>query len=214
MREIITDLEKLSLIADDVDLRKENKEARDIVLELKKIIREKDLVALSAPQIGYDKRMFVINFKGDLRTFINPVAQYDGVLELGREKCDSIPGKEFLRLRHNKVQVMYQTPLGEAKSATFIGLAAKVFQEQLDHLNGLLLSDIGLEVDQDFFDATEEERQEVINAYLDALDLKQKHIMKEIEENPELKEIADAGNFLEKMDKGEIEVEFVKEENK
>ena len=44
----------------------------------------------------------------------------------------------------------------------------------MDHLDGLLLSDIGLEIDDAFESASQEEKDEVINWYLDTLDLKAK----------------------------------------
>jgi hypothetical protein len=88
------------------------------------------------------------------------------------------------------------------------GLAANVFQHELDHLDGLTLADIGLEIDEAFDNATEEERNEVINSYLESLDLKQKNLDKEIDEDPELKQTKDAIEFMEKVQKGEIEVEL------
>lgn len=206
MKEIIVDVDMLSEMSEEIDVKKEATLMRDIILELKRIIREKNIPALSAPQIGYNKRLFVVNFNGDLRTFINPVLSANPELELSREKCASIPGKEFLRIRHAKCRLMYQTPLGKCEQASFVGLAAKVIQEQVDHLNGLLLSDVGLEVDNDFFEATEAERNEVINAYLDALDLKEKQLAKEINEDAELKQLQDAGEFLASVQSGETEI--------
>ena len=206
---IITDVEKLSVRADEVDVRKDNNSVRDITIKLKNIIRDNNLTGLSAPQIGYDKRIFVINFSGDLRTFINPVITGVKGFELSREKCSSIPGKTFIRPRHNDIQVMYQTPLGKIESKQFLGLAAKIFQHHVDHLDGLLLSDIGLEIDEMFDNATEDERMEIINMYLDSLDIKQKEIDKEIQSDDELKKIAEGITFMEKLQKGEVQIERV-----
>ena len=174
--DITTDVEKLSVRADEVDVRKDNNLVRDITVNLKNVVREKGLTGLSAPQIGYDKRIFVINFNGDLRTFINPVLSGVKGFELSRETCSSIPDKTFIRPRHNNIQAIYQTPLGKIESKQFLGAAAKVFQHHLDHLDGLLLSDIGLEIDEMFDNATEEERMEVLNMYLDSLDIKKKEL--------------------------------------
>ena len=207
--DIITDVEKLSVRADEVDVRKDNNSVRDITIKLKNVIRDNNLTGLSAPQIGYDKRIFVINFSGDLRTFINPVITGVKGFELSREKCSSIPGKTFIRPRHNDIQVMYQTPLGKIESKQFLGLAAKIFQHHVDHLDGLLLSDIGLEIDEMFDNATEDERMEVINMYLDSLDIKQKEIDKEIQSDDELKKIAEGITFMEKLQKGEVQIERV-----
>jgi hypothetical protein len=104
---------------------------------------------------------------------------------------------------------MYQTPLGKIESKQFMGAAAKVFQHCIDHLDGLLLSDIGLEIDEMFDNATEEERTEVINMYLDSLDIRQKEVDKEIQEDKELKQIVDGIDFMEKVKKGEVQIEQV-----
>ena len=207
--DIITDVEKLSVRADEVDVRKDNNTTREITVALKNTIRENNLLSLSAPQIGYDKRIFVINFNGDLRTFINPMITNVKGFELSRETCTSIPDKTYIRPRHNDIQVIYQTPLGKIESKQFMGAAAKVFQHCIDHLDGLLLSDIGLEIDEMFDNATEEERMEVINMYLDSLDIKQKEVDKEIQEDNELKKIAEGIEFIEKVQKGEVQIERV-----
>lgn len=198
------DIEKLSERAEEIDTRKDNKLVQEIVLALKNKIRERDLAALSAPQIGYNKRIFCINFNGDIRTFINPIITAVKGFELSREKCSSIPKKEFIRPRHNNIDVCYMTPLGKIESRKFLGLAAKVFQHHMDHLEGLLLSDIGLEIDADFDKASEEEKQKIIDMYLDSLDIKRKDLNTEVEADPELKKTADAIDFMTKLQRGEV----------
>ena len=207
IKEIVTDVEKLSERCEEIDIRKDNELMREIILALKDTLREhKDGVGLAAPQIGYDKRIFVINFNGDLRTFINPIISEANNLTLNREGCLSLPGKEYIRPRHSKITVVYQTPLGKVESRQMFGLAACVFQHELDHLDGLLLSDIGLEVTEEFDNATEEERDELLQAYMDSLDIKKKEIDKEIEEDADLKQTSDAIKFIEKLQKGEVEL--------
>ena len=48
--DIIIDEKKLSERADEVDVRKDNKDVREIAIELKKVIREKNLTSLAANQ--------------------------------------------------------------------------------------------------------------------------------------------------------------------
>ena len=52
--------------------------------------------------------------------------------------------------------------------------------------------------------ATQEEREQVIGMYLDSLDIKQKELDKQIEEDADLKQIADATKFMEKVQSGEV----------
>lgn len=215
VREIITDAQTLSERSLEVDVKKDNDEVRQIVLELKDTLRaHKNGVGLSAPQIGKNKRIFVINFNGDIRTFINPIITQVKGMALNREGCLSLPDKEYIVPRFNEINVMYQTPLAKTESKKFLGLAAYIFQHELDHLEGIILSDIGLEVGSEFDNATEEEKAQIINMYLESLDLKKKDLDKEIEENPELKKTKDAIDFMTKVQKGEVKVELEKVDDK
>lgn len=210
MNEIITDLEKLSERSDEIDVAKQGKLVQETNIKLKTIIKEQGLTALSAPAIGIAYRIFVIKFGDKLKCFINPMIQKAEGLELSREKCSSIPDKEFIRPRNNKIHVIYSTPLGKIESVMLAGKAATVFQHEMDHLDGLLISDVGLEIDKDFDEATEEERLEVINMYLDSLDIKRKEIEKEIENTPELKQLSDAIDFMEAVQTGKVDIEHIK----
>ena len=207
MLEIITDENLLCSRADEIDVRKQNKEMRETILELKEIVREKDILCLTAPQIGKPYRILVMNFKEvGPRTFVNPIITSAEGLQLSRETCHSIPDKTFIRPRNNKISITYQTPLGKAESKTLVGLAAILFQHGLDHLDGLLLSDIGLEIDDDFDNASEEDKLNIINMYMESLDLKQKNLDKEIKEDKDLQELNNAIDFLEKLQKGEVQL--------
>ena len=206
LRQIITNTDQLSDRADEIDARKDGKLVQQITRELKLAIRENNLTSLSAPQIGYSKRVMCINFSGDIRTFVNPVIVDAKGIGLSREPCSSIPNKTFIRPRNQEITVTYQTPMAKIETKKFVGLAAKVFQHSIDHLDGLLLSDVGLEIDEDFDNASEEEKIEVINAYLDSLDMMKKGLEKQIEETPELKRMDEAIDFIAKLQTGEVKM--------
>ena len=211
VKEIITDVEKIGERATEIDPRKQGQLVQEITLALKNTIRANNLTSLSAPAIGYPYRVFCIAFNNgnDLRTFINPIIGSAEGLELSKETCTSIPGKTYIRPRNNKIMFMYMSPMGKVESRTVAGYTARVIQHEIDHLDGLLLSDIGLEIDEQFEQAPEEERLEVINAYIDALDIKRKQLKEEISNDKDLKQIDDAINFMTASEKGEIEVEKV-----
>lgn len=210
VKEIISDYNKLSDRCNEFDAVKGNTEVQDIVLHLKNTIRANEgMLGLSANQIGYNKRILCLNFNGDIRSFVNPIITNVEGLELSREKCHSIPNKEFIRSRHSKVDVTFQTPLGKIESVSLVGVAAKVFQHHLDHLDGLLLSDVSLEIDEQFDNASDEERQQVIEMYLDSLDLTRKQINEEIDNDPEAHQMSEAVRFLQSVESGETEIESV-----
>lgn len=205
--EIVTDYDKLSERASEFDLVKENTELQKIVLKLKNTIREYNLLGLSANQIGFDKRIICLNFNGDIKTFVNPIITNVAGFELSRETCSSIPEKTFIRTRNSKISITYQTPLGKIESVDLVGVAARVMQHHIDHLDGLLLSDVSLEIDADFDAATDEERQQVIDMYLDSLDISRKQIEEDIKNDEEALQISEAIRFIDSVQKGETVVE-------
>lgn len=208
--EIVTDYEALSERCVEVETTKKNSEVQDVIIKLKNTIRANDnMIGLSANQIGFDKRVMCLNFNGEIRTFINPIITNAGPLELVQETCHSEPNKTFIRLRHNRVEITYQTPLSKIETVELVGMAARAAQHHIDHLDGLLLSDIGLEIEKDFMEATEDEKQEVISMYLDSLDLALKDINVSIENDEEAKQVNDAIRFMDSVRKGETIVEQV-----
>lgn len=208
MKEIITDEIALSKRALEIDTRTQNKEMREIILAIKDTMRTKELFALSAPAIGYDRRLFCINFSdSDIKTFVNPVIMDSEGLTISKETCTSVPGKTFLVPRNKKITVMYQDPMGQAQSRKLFGAVACVFQHEVQHLDGLLISDIGLEIDEQFDNAPVEEQEEVIKMYLESLDLTAKKLTEEINSDPELKQMSDGIDFMTKVQTGEIQLE-------
>lgn len=208
IKEIITDETLLSEWSVEIDPKKEGKLSQEIVLALKATMRENNLQSLSAPQIGYNKRIVCLRFgNNDYRTFINPVIENNSNITMSREKCSSIPGKEYIIPRFTKLKFFFVTPLGKIESATLVGRAAQVFQHSLDHLNGMLVSDIGLEIDYMFDEATDEEREEILKMYMESLDMRQKELQKEIDEDTELKSITDAVEFINSVNDGSTVLE-------
>lgn len=219
IKEIEKDLNKLSERCDEIDVLKQNIEVRDIVLDLKDTLRTyENGVGLAAPQIGYNKRIFVMKFaNNEYRSFINPIIVDAKGFELSREGCLSFPDKEFIRPRNNQITAIYQTPLGKTETRKFVGFAAKIFQHELDHLDGLTLPDVALELPENYDKLTDDEKEDMIRKYLDSLDVKQKEIDKEIQENENLKKVNDGIEFMQKLAKGEVQLEsrpFTEDEQK
>lgn len=211
----VVDLDALNSIgrAQEIDHEKEGKTVREIVSNIKRTMRKKGLVSLSAPGIGYNKRIFCIDFSDqEIKTFINPVLSNAEGIRLVREQCSSIPDKEYLVPRNNVIDLYYETPTGQIKSTRFKDVVAFVIQHELNHLEGVTLEDIGLEVDSDFDEATEEERREIIDMYLDSLDLRQTYLDEAIDSDEELKLISERFRFIEALARGDIALENTEEQ--
>ena len=106
-----------------------------------------DGVGLAAPQIGINKRIFVMdcsseNEEKDCRVVINPEIQHASE-ELGsyKEGCLSIPGITEEISRPKVIKVLYQDVNGVLQRDTYDDLWSICFQHELDHLNGKLFID-------------------------------------------------------------------------
>lgn len=212
MAEFILDEEKLAQSSTEIDTKKQNAEMRKIILELKNTIEEKGLTALSAPQIGYQYRIFCVKFQNknkkkkktteSIHTFINPVATGIRGIVIDREGDPCLPNRQFIIVRNNDISLLYQTPLGKPISQNFSGKATAIIQLMLDHLDGVLLTDLGLEIDDRFDEATEEERNELLEAYMKSLDLYKANLDNYIENDEELKSMKDAVDFIQSVREG------------
>lgn len=212
--EYITDVEELTQSSIEIDIKKDNKKMREIITELKYRIGKDNLTALSAPQIGEKYRIFCIKFtekKGKkasetIKTFINPIVTGIKGIVVDREADICIPNKQFIIVRNNELSLLYQNPLGNNLSQKFSGKSSAVVQLMMDHLDGILLTDLGLEIDEKFDEASEEEKNELIEAYLNSLDVYKKQVDEEIENNKELKSMQDAVKFIQSVRNGETKL--------
>jgi peptide deformylase len=209
-KEIITDIDKLWEFAEVINPAADGELMQEIILSLKATMRANNLMSLSAPQIGYNKQVFCIKFgKNDYRTFLNPMIEnvVSSTYHFARETCPSVPGKTFIIPRFGTIQMCFVTPMGEYKTTRLMGVAAEVAQHCIDLLNGNPIVNIGLEIDEDFDNATDDERAEILKMYVESLDLRSKKLREEINADEELKQIEDASNFIQAVNNGEVQIE-------
>ena len=103
-------------------------------------------VGLAAPQVGVALRIFVIDISigrdpAGLLVMINPeFVERDGV-QLEEEGCLSVPGFEATVVRPTRVVVKATHRNGTEYQHEGIGLLARAFQHEMDHLDGTLFVD-------------------------------------------------------------------------
>ncbi len=98
-------------------------------------------IGLAAPQIGVQRRLFVYDLHDDQgpRTVVNPViteARGEWVYEEG---CLSVPGLSWEIVRPREVHLTGFDLDGNELSIEADELLARLFQHELDHLDGVLL---------------------------------------------------------------------------
>jgi peptide deformylase len=98
-------------------------------------------LGLAAPQVGVQKRLFVWDLQDDRgpKAIINPqIVESDGEW-VYEEGCLSVPGLSWEIVRPNRVHVVGRDLDGNEVSIEADELAGRMFQHELDHLDGVLL---------------------------------------------------------------------------
>ncbi len=110
-------------------------------------------VGLAAPQIGLSQRLFVAAEYADepegeerplrdlvrrVYVVVNPMITYREGLEEGLEGCLSLPGLYSEEVpRSERIRVEYQDEEGRPQTLELEGYMARVFQHEIDHLEGV-----------------------------------------------------------------------------
>lgn len=100
-----------------------------------------DGVGLAAPQIGVSKRIIVVDPGDNLFEIINPEITYTEGDQNGTEACLSVPGKVGLVNRARKINVQGLNSKGESIVIEAEDFLARIFQHEIDHLDGILFPD-------------------------------------------------------------------------
>ena len=102
-------------------------------------------VGLAAPQVGIQLNVIVIDIKRNAKkplVLINPKYLPIGTEKIeSRESCLSVPGVYGMVERFKCVKVCYIDAFGQRVEREVNGFEAKVFQHEIDHLEGILYID-------------------------------------------------------------------------
>ncbi len=110
--------------------------------EMMRVMREAEGVGLAANQIGRLKRIFVAAYDDEVYAIVNPVIEERSeTTEKDIEGCLSIPETRVEVERPTAVTVSGRDPSGEPVRVEAEGLLARIFQHEIDHLDGVLILD-------------------------------------------------------------------------
>ena len=122
-------------------------------------------VGLAAPQVGVQERVVVVEFGDDedenippkLYAVVNPeFTRLSKDMVVGTEGCLSIPGYLGDVERHAAVVVKGQNRRGQPVTIKAQGWLARIFQHEMDHLDGVLFVDRASQV----WRATQEDQEQ------------------------------------------------------
>lgn len=110
--------------------------------DMKRIMHENEGVGLAANQIGRLKRIFVAAYEDEEYAIVNPVIEdRSEVCEKDGEGCLSIPEIRVEVERSCAVTVSGKDPSGIPVCIEAEGRLARIFQHEIDHLDGILMLD-------------------------------------------------------------------------
>ena len=117
--------------------------------EMLETMRESNGVGLAAPQVGVLLRFFVVELPEDEEigdpadTYIvfNPEIIKGSGEQIGYEGCLSIPGYVGEVARQDRIIVKGLDERGKPVRFKLDGYLARVFQHEIDHLDGILFTD-------------------------------------------------------------------------
>ena len=117
--------------------------------EMLETMRESNGVGLAAPQVGVLLRFFVVELPEDEETgdpadtyiVFNPEIIKGSGEQIGYEGCLSIPGYVGEVARQDRIIVKGLDERGKPVRFKLDGYLARVFQHEIDHLDGILFTD-------------------------------------------------------------------------
>lgn len=109
-------------------------------------------VGIAAPQVGYSYRVIIIASHPNPRypeapsmeplAMLNPrLLSHSPNLVTGWEGCLSVPETRGLVPRYQSVEIEYFNRQGRVQQQQLTDFVARIFQHELDHLNGILFPD-------------------------------------------------------------------------
>jgi peptide deformylase len=140
-------------MSDDEILRKKSKVVGVVDDKIRQILNDmantmyntENGGGLAAPQVGILKRLVVIDMGHGLMKLVNPkIIRQEGTQEV-IEGCLSIPNKWGKLIRPAKVTIQALNENGEEITLTGTGDLAKCFCHEIDHLEGILFTDLVME---------------------------------------------------------------------
>lgn len=112
-----------------------------VVLEMAELMYRNQGVGLAAPQVGILQRLVVMDIGDGLLAVANPeIIRREGE-ERSEEGCLSLPQVLVDIDRSTQITVTGITPSGNEIRRDLEGLAARVMQHEIDHLDGRLIID-------------------------------------------------------------------------
>ena len=133
---------RLYSAAREVD--KIDKEILRYLEDMRLAMVERGGIGLAAPQIGVPLRLIVVRGHDRSYDLVNPSIVWKSKITIfDFEGCLSLPGETWRVERPREVVVEGVDPSGTEQSILASGLTGRIFQHEVDHLEGILINMTG-----------------------------------------------------------------------
>jgi len=100
-------------------------------------------IGLAAPQIGISQRLITVMVNSRLYQIVNPQINWQQGQYSDVEGCLSIPKEYYEVNRAKEIVLQGLNPEGKEICVLVSDLLARVFQHEIDHLDGILINSKG-----------------------------------------------------------------------
>ena len=123
-------------------VEKFDKKLHKLLDDMKETLVDANGVGLAAPQVGILRRVVIVDTGEEMLELVNPELVETSGEQEGAEGCLSVPGKYGLVKRPNYAKVRAQDRDGNWFEAEGKELIARCFCHELDHLDGIVYTEI------------------------------------------------------------------------
>lgn len=124
-----------------------------LIKNMRDTMRKENGIGIAAPQIGDNRRVIIVETKHGPLVVFNPVLHNRSILQDTQDEgCLSVKGIFGTVRRHRALRVTGIDEQGRPIKLQAKGLLARIFQHEVDHLNGILIIDRMKKVTQGDFD--------------------------------------------------------------
>ena len=110
--------------------------------DMKETLAEANGVGLAAPQVGILRRVVIVDTGEEILELVNPTLLETSGEQEGAEGCLSVPGKYGIVKRPYYATVRAQDRYGEWYEVAGEELIARCFCHELDHLDGIVYTQV------------------------------------------------------------------------
>lgn len=115
---------------------------QQLILRMVEAMKENNGIGLAGPQVNIARQVIIVQDPRSSHGFINPkIILKSKEQSTEEEGCLSLPGIFLPIRRSEKIEVTCMTPEGREVRIEAEGLIARIFQHEIDHINGFLIID-------------------------------------------------------------------------